>query len=95
MVGIAMALILVGNPIQIGTTNVSEPQQAIICDKVVQSVGSEVNEVNEPIAEVPQDGYITINGVVDAWDITPSYTEQGKYVLVDTMEEESGGELDD
>ena len=92
MMGIAMALILVGNPIQIGAQNVSEPQQAIICDEVVQSVGSEVNEVNEPIAEVPQDGYITINDVVDAWDIAPSYTEQEKYVLVDTIEEQLGGE---
>ena len=92
MVGIAMALILVGNPIQIGTQNVSEPQQAVICDEVVQSVGSEINEVNEPVKEVPQDGYITINDVVDTWDITPSYTEQEKYVLADTVEEQLGGE---
>ena len=92
MMGIAMVLILVGNPIQISTQNVSEPQQAIIQSEVVQLVGSEVNEVNEPVKEVPQDGYITINDVVDAWDIAPSYTEQEKYVLVDTMEEELGGE---
>lgn len=80
MVGIAMALILVGNPIQIGTQNVSEPQQAIICDKVVQIVGSEINEVNEPIRETPQEGYITINDVVDAWSIKPVYVEEVKQV---------------
>jgi len=87
MVGIAMALILVGNPAQIGGTSTLEPQQEVICSEAVQIVGSEVNEVNEPIREIPQEGYITINDVVDAWDVTVDYAEQEKYVLVDTQEE--------
>jgi len=85
---LAIGLMLVGNPTQTDTQiNVSEPQQAIIHSEVVQMVGSEVNEVNEPIREIPQEGYITINDVVDAWDVTVDYAEQEKYVLVDTQEE--------
>jgi len=88
MVGmLAVALMLVGNPSQICGTSTSEPQQATIQSEVVQIVGSEVNEVNEPIREIPQEGYITINDVVDAWDVTVDYAEQEKYVLVDTQEE--------
>jgi len=93
---LAIGLMLVGNPTQADTqVNASEPQQAIIQSEVVQMVGSEVNEVNEPAREVPQDGYITINDVVDAWDITPSYAEQEKYVLVDTQEEKIGENADE
>jgi len=88
---LAIGLMLVGNPAQVDTQiNVSEPQQTTIQSEVVQMVGSEVNEVNEPIIEVPQEGYITINDVVDAWDITIDYAEQEKYVLVDTQEEKIG-----
>jgi hypothetical protein len=87
MVGImAVALMLVGNPSQIGNTNASEPQQAIVQGEVVQMVGSEVNEVNEPIREVPQVGYITINDVVDAWSIKPIYEEVEEMKQVDTEE---------
>ena len=76
---LAVAMMLVGNPAQVDTQiNVSEPQQATIQSEVVQMVGSEVNEVNEPAREIPQEGYITTNDVVDAWDITLSYTEQGE-----------------
>ena len=71
---LTIGLMLVGNPVQVDTqVNVSEPQQAIVQSEVVQIVGSEVNEVNEPIREVPQEGYITTNDVVDAWDITLDY----------------------
>ena len=81
---LAVALLLVGNPAQAGTQiNVSEPQQAIVQSEVVQMVGSEVNEVNEPVREVPQDGYITINDVVDAWDITIDYGQGEKEVDTD------------
>ena len=76
---LAVALLLVGNPTQSDTQiNASEPQQATIQSKVVQMVGSEVNEVNEPAREIPQDGYITINDVVDAWDITIDYGQGEK-----------------
>ena len=74
---LAVALMLVGNPTQVDA-NVSEPQQATIQSEVVQMLGSEVNEVNEPAREVPQDGYITINDVVDAWDITIDYGQGEK-----------------
>ena len=76
---LAVALMLVGNPAQVDTQiNVSEPQQATIQSEVVQVVGSEVNEVNEPIREIPQEGYITVNNVVDAWDITLDYGQGEK-----------------
>ena len=76
---LAVAMMLVGNPTQVDTQiNVSEPQQAIVQSEVVQMVGSEVNEVNEPIAEVPQEGYITVNNVVDVWDITIDYGQGEK-----------------
>ena len=76
---LAVAMMLVGNPTQVDTQiNVSEPQQATIQSEVVQMVGSEVNEVNEPAREVPQDGYITINDVVDAWGITIDYGQGEK-----------------
>ena len=76
---LAVALMLVGNPARVDTqVNVSEPQQATIQSEVVQMVGSEVNEVNEPAREVPQEGYITTNDVVDAWDITPNYGQGEK-----------------
>ena len=71
---LAIRLMLVGNPTQTDTQiNASAPQQAIVQSEVVQMVGSEVNEVNEPAREVPQEGYITINDVVDAWGITIDY----------------------
>ena len=76
---LAVAMMLVGNPTQVDTQiNVSEPQQATIQSEVVQMVGSEINEVNEPIREVPQEGYITINDVIDAWDITIDYGQGEK-----------------
>ena len=76
---LAVAMMLVGNPAQVDTQiNVSEPQQATIQSEVVQMVGSEVNEVNEPTREIPQEGYITINDVVDAWDITLDYGQEEK-----------------
>ena len=76
---LTIGLMLVGNPIQTDTQiNVSEPQQATIQSEVVQMVGSEVNEVNEPIREIPQEGYITINDVVDAWNITIDYGQGEK-----------------
>ena len=76
---LTIGLMLVGNPTQVDTQiNVSEPQQAIVQSEVVQMVGSEVNEVNEPIAEVPQEGYITVNNVVDVWDITIDYGQGEK-----------------
>ena len=76
---LAVALLLVGNPTQVDTQiNVSEPQQATIQSEVVQMVGSEVNEVNEPAREIPQEGYITVNNVVDAWDITLDYGQGEK-----------------
>ena len=76
---LAVAMMLVGNPTQTDTqVNVSEPQQATIQNEVVQMVGSEVNEVNEPTREIPQEGYITINDVVDAWDITIDYGQGEK-----------------
>ena len=88
---LTVAMMLVGNPIQVDTQiNVSEPQQATVQSEVVQMVGSEVNEINEPAREVPQVGYIATNNVVDAWDITIDYAEQEKYVLVDTQEEKIG-----
>lgn len=84
---LAVAIMLVGNPAQVDTQiNVSELQQATIQSEVVQIVGSEVNEVNEPTREVPQDGYITINDVVDAWNIGPDYGEVGKVEIIDTVE---------
>ena len=76
---LAVAMMLVGNPAQVDTQiNVSEPQQATIQSEVVQMVGSEVNEVNEPAREIPQEGYITVNNVVDAWDITIDYGQGEK-----------------
>ena len=76
---LAVAMMLVGNPAQVDTQiNVSEPQQATIQSEVVQMVGSEVNEVNEPAREIPQEGYITTNDVVDAWDITIDYGQGEK-----------------
>lgn len=69
MVGLAVAMILVGKPNKIQT---EEIQQSVV-NYNVEMVGSEIGEVNEPPIEVPQEGYITINDVVDAWDITPSY----------------------
>ena len=76
---LAVAMMLVGNPTQSDTQiNVSEPQQATIQSEVVQMVGSEVNEVNEPAREIPQEGYITTNNVVDAWDITIDYGQGEK-----------------
>ena len=93
---LAIGLMLVGNPTQVDTQiNVSEPQQATIQSEVVQMVGNEVNEVNEPAREVPQEGYITTNDVVDAWDIKIDYAEQEKYVLVDTQEEKLGDDTDE
>ena len=80
---LTIGLMLVGNPTQVDTQiNVSEPQQAIVQSEVVQMVGSEVNEVNEPTREIPQEGYITTNDVVDAWDITIDYTEQENVYLL-------------
>ena len=76
---LAVAMMLVGNPAQVDTQiNVSEPQQATIQSEVVQVVGSEVNEVNEPAREIPQEGYITTNDVVDVWDITIDYGQGEK-----------------
>ena len=76
---LAVALMLVGNPAQVDAQiNVSEPQQATIQSEVVQMVGSEVNEVNEPAREVPQDGYISTNNVVDEWDVTIDYGQGEK-----------------
>ena len=76
---LAVALMLVGNPAQVDAQiNVSEPQQATIQSEVVQMVGSEVNEVNEPAREIPQEGYITTNDVVDAWGITLDYGQGEK-----------------
>ena len=76
---LAIGLMLVGNPTQVDTQiNVSEPQQATIQSEVVQMVGSEVNEINEPTREIPQEGYITVNNVVDAWDITLDYGQGEK-----------------
>ena len=76
---LAVAMMLVGNPAQVDTQiNVSEPQQAIVQSEVVQMVGSEVNEVNEPAREIPQEGYITTNDVVDAWGITLDYGQGEK-----------------
>lgn len=76
---LAVAMMLVGNPTQTDAQiNVSEPQQATISNEVVQMVGSEVNEVNEPAREVPQERYITTNDVVDAWDITIDYGQGEK-----------------
>ena len=76
---LAVAMMLVGNPTQVDAQiNVSEPQQATIQSEVVQMVGSEVNEVNEPAREIPQEGYITVNNVVDAWDITLDYGQGEK-----------------
>ena len=81
---LAVAMMLVGNPAQVDAQiNVSEPQQATIQSEVVQMVGSEVNEVNEPAREIPQEGYITTNDVVDAWDITLDYGQGEKEVDTD------------
>ena len=76
---LTIGLMLVGNPTQADTQiNVSAPQQATIQSEVVQMVGSEVNEVNEPAREIPQEGYITTNDVVDAWGITLDYGQGEK-----------------
>ena len=81
---LTIGLMLVGNPTQTDTQiNVSEPQQATIQSEVVQMVGSEVNEVNEPAREVPQEGYIATNNVVDAWGITIDYGQGEKEVDTD------------
>ena len=69
MVGLAVAMILVGKPNKIQT---EEVQQSVVSYNV-EMVGSEIGEVNEPPIEIPQEGYITINDVVDAWDITLDY----------------------
>lgn len=69
MVVLAMAMMLVGKPNKIQT---EEIQQSVV-NYNVEMVGSEVNEVNEPPIEIPQEGYITINDVVDEWDITLDY----------------------
>ena len=69
MVVLAMATMLVGKPNKIQT---EEIQQSVV-NYNVQMVGSEIGEVNEPPIEIPQEGYITINDVVDAWDITLDY----------------------
>ena len=69
MVVLAMAMMLVGKPNKIQT---EEIQQSVVSYNV-QMVGSEIGEVNEPPIEIPQEGYITINDVVDAWDITLDY----------------------
>lgn len=71
MIGLLTVAILVGNPIKIQTQ--TEVIQPTINYTNVQIVGSEVNEINEPPKEIPIEGYITINDVVDAWDITPNY----------------------
>ena len=76
---LAIGLMLVGNPTQVDAQiNASEPQQAVIRSEAVQMVGSEVNEVNEPAREIPQEGYITTNDVVDAWGITLDYGQGEK-----------------
>ena len=81
---LTIGLMLVGNPTQVDTQiNVPEPQQAIVQSEVVQMVGSEVNEINEPTREIPQEGYITVNDVVDAWDITLDYGQGEKEVDTD------------
>ena len=69
MIVLAMATMLVGKPNKIQT---EEIQQSVVSYNV-QMVGSEIGEVNEPPIEIPQEGYITINDVVDAWDITLDY----------------------
>ena len=69
MVVLAMATMLVGKPNKIQT---EEIQQSVVSYNV-QMVGSEIGEVNEPPIEIPQEGYITINDVVDEWDITLDY----------------------
>ena len=69
MVVLAMATMLVGKPNKIQT---EEIQQSVV-NYNVEMVGSEIGEVNEPPIEIPQEGYITINDVVDAWDITLDY----------------------
>lgn len=69
MVVLAMATMLVGKPNKIQT---EEIQQSVV-NYNVQMVGSEIGEVNEPPIEIPQEGYITTNDVVDAWDITLDY----------------------
>ena len=69
MVVLAMAMMLVGKPNKIQT---EEIQQSVV-NYNVEMVGSEIGEVNEPPIEIPQEGYITINDVVDAWDITLDY----------------------
>lgn len=71
MIGLLTVAILVGNPIKIQTQ--TEVIQPTINYTNVQIVGSEVNEINEPPKEIPIEGYITINDVVDTWDITPNY----------------------
>ena len=69
MIVLAMATMLVGKPSKIQT---EEVQQSVV-NYNVEMVGSEIGEVNEPPIEIPQEGYITINDVVDAWDITLDY----------------------
>ena len=69
MIVLAMATMLVGKPNKIQT---EEIQQSVV-NYNVEMVGSEIGEVNEPPIEIPQEGYITINDVVDAWDITLDY----------------------
>jgi hypothetical protein len=69
MIVLAMATMLVGKPNKIQT---EEIQQSVVSYNV-QIVGSEIGEINEPPIEIPQEGYITINDVVDAWDITLDY----------------------
>ena len=69
MIVLAMATMLVGKPNKIQT---EEIQQSVV-NYNVEMAGSEIGEVNEPPIEIPQEGYITINDVVDAWDITLDY----------------------
>ena len=69
MIVLAMATMLVGKPNKIQT---EEIQQSVV-NYNVEMVGSEIGEVNEPPIEIPQEGYITINDVVDEWDITLDY----------------------
>ena len=76
MIVLAMATMLVGKPNKIQTEEI----QQSVANYNVEMVGSEVNEVNEPPIEIPQEGYITINDVVDAWNITLDYDN------VDVME---------
>ena len=84
MVVLAMATMLVGKPNKIQT---EEIQQSVV-NYNVQMVGSEIGEVNEPPIEIPQEVYITINYVVDAWNITLDYDNVGVVEYDYKVEEE-------